>query len=163
MLLPHYWYVWWKPGYSDGKRVEVSTTTAASQRANPPQQTKPGYVPTMPVVDVEIVGSCELAGLAQVLAVQIGSALGSAEGGTWVKVRLLAQDRYAENRTDHSPQPVFVKVLQRHRLTGDALTAAIVAITQIVADATNRPAESVHLVFSESAAGRVSFGGKLVE
>ena len=122
-----------------------------------------GYVASMPVVDVEIVGSCELAGLSEVLAVQIGSALGSAEGGTWVKVRLLPQDQYAENRSDAAPQPVFISVLQHARLWGASLATAVENITQIVAEATDRPAENVHLVFSESAAGWASFGGKLVD
>jgi len=117
----------------------------------------------MPVVDIEIVGSCELAGLSEVLADQIGTALGSSDGGTWVKVRLLPRTQYAENRNDATPQPVFVNVLQHTRLSGASLATAVESITRIVAEATDRPSENVHLVFSASSTGRVSFGGNLVE
>lgn len=117
----------------------------------------------MPIVDVEIVGSSDVADVAQRLALQIGDALASPPGGTWVKVHWLTLAQYAENGGEPTPEPVIVTILQRHRLEGEPLRNAVASITDAVAEITRRPSSRVHIIFSESAVGRVAFGGKLVE
>ena len=72
----------------------------------------------MPIVDVTIVvGRDEkvAAGLTQTLADEVGRVLNSSPGQTWVRLHLLAQDRYAENNSSlgSTELPVFVVLLTR--------------------------------------------------
>jgi phenylpyruvate tautomerase PptA (4-oxalocrotonate tautomerase family) len=118
----------------------------------------------MPVVDVELVGEADVsAELSQRLADAIGAALTSRPGGTWVRVRELARDHYAENGGLDDVRPVFVTVLERSRPRGEALAERVARVTAAVAEATGRPAENVHVLFEDDAAGRLAFGGRLVE
>jgi len=119
----------------------------------------------VPVVDVELVGDTSVtAQLTQRLADEIGQALDSRPGGTWVRVRLLDQAHYAENGgMDDSVRPVFVTVLERQRPEGEDLARRVGRVTTAVAEATGRPAENVHVLFEASAAGRLAFGGRLVD
>jgi phenylpyruvate tautomerase PptA (4-oxalocrotonate tautomerase family) len=120
----------------------------------------------MPILTVEIVlADRELEpDLAQSLADAAGRALGSPPGQTWVRVRPLGRDRYAENesRIGDGDLPVFVTVLMRRSPVGADLQAEVTALTQAVAQVVRRPATCVHLEYAPAAAGRVSFGGKLV-
>ncbi len=119
----------------------------------------------MPIVDVELVGETLVtADTTQRLADAVGEALASRPGGTWVRVRLLEQGRYAENGgMPEGVQPVFVTVLERHRPTGQELTDRVARVTTAVADVTGRDPENVHVLFDDDAAGRLAFGGRLVE
>jgi hypothetical protein len=58
--------------------------------------------------------------------------------------------------------PVFVTVLVRQSPVGADLQAEVAALTQAIAQVVRRPGTSVHLEYAPAAAGRVSFGGKLV-
>jgi phenylpyruvate tautomerase PptA (4-oxalocrotonate tautomerase family) len=123
----------------------------------------------MPIVDVEFVAAAAGAGVAAVsaraLADAIGSALGTPAGRTWVRLRRLDGADYAENGIELSPGewPVFVTV--RHaRLPADAaLRAELAVVTQAVAHCVGRPPERVHVEYALAGAGRVAFGGRLVE
>ncbi len=119
----------------------------------------------MPIVDVELVGETLVtADTSQRLADAVGEALSSRAGGTWVRVRLLEHGRYAENGgMPEGVQPVFVTVLERHRPTGDELKDRVARVTAAVAEVTGRDPENVHVLFEDDAAGRLSFGGRLVE
>lgn len=119
----------------------------------------------MPIVDVELVGETDVTTeLSQRLADSIGTALTSRPGGTWVRVRELARDHYAENGgLADDVRPVFVTVLERIRPREEVLTERVTAVTAAVAEVTGRPAEHVHVLFEEGAAGRLAFGGRLVE
>jgi len=119
----------------------------------------------VPVVDVELVGPADVtAALTRRLADRVGEALGSRLGGTWVRVRELALDHYAENGgLEDDVRPVFVTVLERARPRGGELAQKVARVTAAVAEVTGRPAEHVHVLFEDGAAGRLAFGGRLVE
>jgi phenylpyruvate tautomerase PptA (4-oxalocrotonate tautomerase family) len=119
----------------------------------------------MPIVDVELVGDADVSALTtQRLADALGDALSSRPGGTWVRVRQLERSRYAENGgVDEAVHPVFVTVLERTRATGQDLVDRIARVTAGVADLTGRDPSNVHVLFESDAAGRLSFGGRLVE
>ena len=120
----------------------------------------------MPIIDVEIVGpitEAVRAGLAQRIADAAGAALNSGPQGTWVKVRYLAEDAYAEN--DGSPrdggQPVFVSVLVAELADRTLLSEQAVRLASAVAVGCGRSTASVHIIFEPAGAGRVAFGGQL--
>ena len=119
----------------------------------------------MPIVDVELVGeTLATADTTQRLADAVGEALESRPGGTWVRVRLLDRSCYAENGgLPEGVQPVFVTVLERHRPTGKELTDRVARVTAAVAGVVGRDPVNVHVLFEDDAAGRLSFGGRLVE
>ena len=121
----------------------------------------------MPILDVVMVVAPEgrvAAGLAQSLADAAGRALGSPAGQTWVRLHLLAAEHYAENESSlaSTELPVFVTVLKR-ALAGQAeLVNEIHALTDAIAGVMERAQSCVHVEYAPPAAGRLSFGGKLV-
>jgi phenylpyruvate tautomerase PptA (4-oxalocrotonate tautomerase family) len=122
----------------------------------------------MPIVTVELVVDAGIAleqDLAQSLADAIGRALKSPSGQTWVRLRSLGRSEYAENEASVGSDdlPVFVTVLKRQVPLGAELQAEAAALTQATAQVVRRPASCVHVEYAPAAAGRVSFGGKLVE
>jgi phenylpyruvate tautomerase PptA (4-oxalocrotonate tautomerase family) len=122
----------------------------------------------MPIVTVHIVANTERPldhNLAQALADAVGRALESPPGQTWVRLRSLSRDEYAENESvvDASELPVFVSILERQPPTGAKLQAEVNALTRAVAHVVGRPATRVHIEYAPAAAGRISFGGKLVQ
>lgn len=121
----------------------------------------------MPIIDVELVLGDDEAlppSLAATIAERAGPVLRGHPGGTWVKVRALSADRYAES--DGGPpegvRPVFVTVLEARLPAEEELTRRVEALTGVVADACARPAENVHVRYLPEAAGRQAFGGRLV-
>ena len=121
----------------------------------------------MPIVNIEIVASpnCGVAaGLAQALADVVGSALNSPPGNTWVRLRVLAQDNYAENAAslESKDLPIFVTVLSRALPEGADFVRTIAALTTSIADVTGRNPSRVHIEYAPAAAGRLSFGGNVV-
>lgn len=122
----------------------------------------------MPIVDVELVverGRVVADGLAQSLADAIGDTLHSPQGRTWIRLRLLGKDCYAENDAPREAAvlPVFVNVLQRKPPEGAELAAEVTELTAVIAKATGRPLSCVHVEYAPAAAGRIAFGGRLVE
>jgi phenylpyruvate tautomerase PptA (4-oxalocrotonate tautomerase family) len=121
----------------------------------------------MPIIDVEIVVAPDgpiPAGLAQALADASGRALGSPAGRTWIRLRLLPREHYAENECSLAATelPVFVTVLKR-ALPGPAeMTDEIAGLTGSIADLLARDQTCVHVEYAPAASGRVAFGGKLV-
>lgn len=88
----------------------------------------------MPIVDIELVAISERA-LSQILvnslADSLGKVFGSQPGRTWVRLRFLSREAYAENETNLSIDqlPVFVTVLHAHPSKGAALMTEVNAIT----------------------------------
>ena len=122
----------------------------------------------MPVVTVEFVSDSDRPirdGLAQVLADAVGRVLGTPPGQTWVRLRSLQPNQYAENDThlEASELPVFVTLLERLPPTGAELQAQVASLTQAIAQVFGRPGGCVHIEYTSAASGRVSFGGKLVQ
>lgn len=120
----------------------------------------------MPILEVRVVGELAAhleADLAQRIADAAGAALGSRPGGTWVTVDTVPAARYAENGGAGEVAPVFVRVLLRDGPPREGLAAQVAALTAALAGCCGRPAENVHVVYEPAAAGRVAFGGRLVE
>ena len=120
----------------------------------------------MPIIDIEFVHSAQASALpnAGTLAAAIGRALGT-PGRTWVRLRTLDANCYAENESAVSPSelPVFVTVLHAHLPSGPALAAEVQVLTQAVASCVGCPAERVHVQYAPAGAGRQAFGGSLVK
>lgn len=119
----------------------------------------------MPIVDVELVADGVPDGAAQALADVVGAVLGTPAGETWVRLRALAPAAYAESAGGPRPDatPVFVTVTRRHVPARPALVQEIDALTHAIAGVLRRSAEQVHIEYAPPAAGRVAFGGRLVE
>ena len=122
----------------------------------------------MPIVTVELVADSDHASernLAQALADAIGLVLASPPGQTWVRLRWLARHEYAENESSVSADqlPVFVSVVKRQLPPAPELQAEVSALTEAIAKTVNRPAACVHVAYEPAAAGRVSFGGRIVQ
>ena len=122
----------------------------------------------MPIVDIEIVGDVTkpVAGmLSQALADGAGRVFASPPARTWVRVRTIARDSYAENGIAVAPsnEPVFVRVLKRQVPERSELAREITALTQVIASTVGRPMDQVHVEYAAAAAGRMAFGGNLVE
>jgi phenylpyruvate tautomerase PptA (4-oxalocrotonate tautomerase family) len=118
----------------------------------------------MPILDVEIVTSEPLdGGLAARIADLAAQVFGGPPASTWVRVRSLPQEQYAENGTA-SPEgwhSVFVTVCKAQRPTGPALETEVHALTEGVAQVCGRPVENVHILYEPDAQGRIAFGGTL--
>jgi len=122
----------------------------------------------MPVVTIEVVADTDRAietNLARSLADAVGRTLASPPGQTWVRLRSLARNHYAENESpvDTGQLPVFVTILERLPPSGANLQAEVTALTRAIAQALDRPAACVHIKYAAAAIGRVSFGGELVD
>lgn len=122
----------------------------------------------MPIVTVEVVAGASEAmtqDLAQPLADAIGGALKSAPGQTWVRVRSIARDQYAENDAtlEAAQSPVFVTILKEQTPRRAELEREVAALTRAVAQVVGRPATCVHIEYAPAAAGRLAFGGVLVQ
>ena len=122
----------------------------------------------MPIVDVELVAdssSVVAPGLAQSLADAVGRTLQSPPGQTWVRLRVLERDQYAENESclETTELPVFVTVLKRALPEGAELAGEIMALAGAIAQVTGRAMSCVHIEYAPAAAGRLGFGGRLVE
>ncbi len=122
----------------------------------------------MPIVNVELVAEPNdtlAAGLAQSLADAVGGSLNSPPGQTWVRMRILAREHYAENASplESVDLPVFVTVLKRALPERAVLAVEFAALTSSIAKVTGRNPACVHIEYAPAAAGRLSFGGRLVE
>ena len=122
----------------------------------------------MPILEVEIVlrpRETLPVDLVGQLADRAAAALGYQPGGTWVKLRPLPPEQYAEGG-DGPPEgvyPVFVSVLKADLPQADQLAAEIANLTQAIAQVCDRPPESVHILYQRPARGRIAFGGRLLE
>jgi phenylpyruvate tautomerase PptA (4-oxalocrotonate tautomerase family) len=119
----------------------------------------------MPIVDVEMVAGSSPAGLAQALADAAAAVFGSPAGQTWVRLRALPPASYAENGGNVPPDaaPVFVTVTKRALPPRTLLVQEIDALTHAIAGVVGRPPHRVHVQYAPAAAGRMAFGGVLVE
>jgi phenylpyruvate tautomerase PptA (4-oxalocrotonate tautomerase family) len=121
----------------------------------------------MPLVDVAIVLRPQeslRATLARELADRIGEVLGSSPGSTWVTVRAIGTDQYAENLTESTAEvrPVFVTIRKSQLPPRDMLQREVSALTPAIARVCGRPEQHVHIIYQPDGAGRVAFGGALV-
>jgi phenylpyruvate tautomerase PptA (4-oxalocrotonate tautomerase family) len=122
----------------------------------------------MPILEVTLVlkpGESLPPGLAPALADAAAAVFGSEPGGTWVQLTALPADHYSENGGGPPAGviPVFVRVLKSRLPEPDALRAEAQRLAAAVAAVAGRPAENVHIIYEPPGAGRVAFGGRLVE
>jgi phenylpyruvate tautomerase PptA (4-oxalocrotonate tautomerase family) len=120
----------------------------------------------MPIIDVELVaGTAERQGLAARLADSLAAVLGSGPMGCWVRVRRLAPEHYAENGggPPEGVRPVFVSVLLAELPEPGTRRVQASAIASEVARVLDLPPQQVHVLYQPAAAGRVAFGGRLLE
>lgn len=115
----------------------------------------------MPIFHVELSGDPPPA-LARRLADELGILMDSAPGHTWVRIIPCDPVYYAENETEGVPRSVFVRVILRALPDEHALAERARAITRIVAAASGRTEDDVHVYFDPPASGRIAFGGELV-
>lgn len=120
----------------------------------------------MPIVDVEIVlrpGEALHQEVVVQLADELSEIFQSPRGGTWVKIRGLSVDHYAENgRRPAEVYPIFISVLKAKFPETDEIEMEVEKITGAVARICGRPSENVHVIYQPEARGRVAFGGKMV-
>jgi phenylpyruvate tautomerase PptA (4-oxalocrotonate tautomerase family) len=87
----------------------------------------------MPIVTVEIVAGANDAmpqNLAQSLADAIGGALQCPPGQTWVRLRSIERDQYAENNApvDAARLPIFVTILKKQMPPREELKREVSAL-----------------------------------
>lgn len=119
----------------------------------------------MPILNVEIVAHPHerfSPHLAADLADRSGHIFGSPPGNTWIKVRFIAPENYAENDSQDGVFPVFVSILKAQLPPADDLQAEVAQLTEAIAQICDRPRQNVHILYLPPGAGRVAFGGKLV-
>jgi phenylpyruvate tautomerase PptA (4-oxalocrotonate tautomerase family) len=101
-------------------------------------------------------------GLARRIADAAGAALEAEPGGTWVKLRFLTEDEYAESGgAPAGVLPVFVSLLTGAPPDGDARAEQVRRVTRAVAGACGRPAANVHVLVQPAAKGRIAFGERM--
>jgi len=120
----------------------------------------------MPIVDVEIVlrpNETFRQEIVAQLAAELGEVFHSPQRGTWVKVRGLPADHYAENSGMlEGVYPVFLTIIKSEVPLPDEIQKEVEKITDAVAQICGRPSENVHVIYQPEGKGRVAFGGKLI-
>ena len=121
----------------------------------------------MPIVDIELVceSEAEFTGFsAAQLADALGAAFGTPPGRTWVRLRYLSSQHYAENDSTLAAAelPVFVTVLHAHVPDADTLAGEARLITEVVARSLARATQRVHVQYAPPGAGRLAVGGEWV-
>ena len=121
----------------------------------------------MPILEIEIVvdeGEALDDGLASWLAESAGQVFGAPPGSTWVRLRFLSADNYAESGggPPEGVRPVFVRVLQASPTKAELLEDEVRKLTETIGELCNRPSRHVHVLYDLPAEGRMAFGGRLV-
>ena len=121
----------------------------------------------MPILEIDIVtrtGERLPNNLARSLADAAGDALDTSTGQTWVKLRTMPVEHYAENGCDlpADVSPVFVTVLKVRLPDPKQLAKESKQLAETIARVCDRPSDNVHILYLPSAIGRMAFGGNLV-
>ena len=121
----------------------------------------------MPILTIEIISFSreqEKAGLASIIADRAGDIFSSMPGGTWVKIRWLPAEQYAENGggPPENVRPVFVEILLSELPNPDIMKRQVNLLTEAIAGLCNRSSENVHILYQPAAKGRIAFGGRIV-
>jgi hypothetical protein len=122
----------------------------------------------MPIIDIEFVADADdaICGVpAQRWADALGQALATPAGRTWVRLRRLDAQLYAENEAPVAADehPVFVQLLLARWPEEPAWSQQMTALTEAVSAISGRPADRVHVQLAPPAAGRQAFGGHWVK
>jgi len=122
----------------------------------------------MPVLEVTVIGDAPARsrqGWAGRIAEAAGAVFQSGPGNTWVVLHEHPLADYAENAAGPGERyaPVFVRVLKKNLPAPPELGVEVEALTRAVAEVCGRDPAQVHVIYEPPAAGRVAFGGRLVE
>ena len=84
---------------------------------------------------------------------------------TWVKVESQPRAHYAENGATPTDMvyPTFVEVLKAKLAEPEVLAVEADEIAVIVSGVLSCPKENTHILYLSEAAGRIAFGGKLLD
>lgn len=82
---------------------------------------------------------------------------------TWVRIRYLPSEQYAENEAPEGPAvlPTFITILKNRPPEPGLMASQMLAIAQGLSPIINRPAGSIHILYEASALGRLGVGGIL--
>lgn len=120
----------------------------------------------MPIVEVEIVlrpNESLRKEMVTELADEFGDIFQSPQGGTWVKVRGLPAEHYAENGgMQEGVYPIFVSIIKSKLPLIDELQIEVEKIIGAVAQVCGRSSENVHVIYQPEGRGRIAFGGTIV-
>lgn len=122
----------------------------------------------MPILRVTAIGVDEaaVAHLAQPIADATAPILvpDQPAGRVWVTVQAIPRARYAENGCElpADARPIWVEILMKSPPAGDAMDRQVAELTRVLASATARPEESIHVIYETPGSGRVAFGGRVV-
>ena len=122
----------------------------------------------MPIIDVQFVlprAETLPEGLAQDLVNRLGKVLSVQPGHLWLRLQVLPASNYAENESSVSDHdlPIFVTVMHAKSPTGKALESEAVTVAQAVAEVIAKDRTQIHVEYAPSGAGRIAFGGNLVQ
>ena len=120
----------------------------------------------MPIFNIEIVSFAreqQEAALAGIIADKAGDIFSSVPGRTWVKIRWLSAEQYAENGggPPENVRPVFVEILLSELPNPEEMKRQINLLTETISQLCNRPPENVHILYQPAAKGRMAFGGRI--
>ena len=121
----------------------------------------------MPILRVEIIsaaGEKKNINLATIIADKAGDIFDSKPGGTWVSVKRVMAEDYAENGggPPNDVRPVFVEILLAQIPDQDEMQRQVILLTDTIAEVCDRPPENVHIQYLPAARGRMAFGGRFV-
>ncbi len=117
----------------------------------------------MPILDFEFIGGEPTDHLAQKLADSTGEIFGSAPGHTWVKIKFIPTNQYAESNVLFETGPVFVSVLLRQTPELVEKEKLSKKLCKVVGEITGRADENIHIIFLPEGFNSVAFGGNLVK
>ncbi len=121
----------------------------------------------MPILNIEIVGQLEEhlhSGLTQKLADTAAEVFKSPPHGTWVKIHFISEEHYAENEGSlKETYPVFITIVLAKPPVGPDLARQVQNLTISLAPVLGRKPGNIHIIIELPAAGRIAFGGKLME
>jgi phenylpyruvate tautomerase PptA (4-oxalocrotonate tautomerase family) len=118
----------------------------------------------MPIIKLEIVlyPQEELdEALAQKLANALGQIFGTGPNETWVMVRPVEANHYAENDETQRYYPVFASVLKGAWPERALLEKEANQLNQVIGELCHRPQAHVHILYETPASGRIAFGGQI--
>jgi hypothetical protein len=122
----------------------------------------------MPIIDIQFVlpkGQALPEGLAQDLVDRLGRVLSVQPGHLWLRLQVLPASNYAENESAVASHdlPIFVTVMRAKSPEGKALESEAASVAEAVAEVVTRGRTQVHVEYAPSGAGRIAFGGSLVQ
>ena len=119
----------------------------------------------MPLVEIEFVGSMPPSAgeLSRELADALGEVFQSARAETWIRMRHLPVDHYAENGEDDpmGAEAIFVSITKRDLPDPSLLANEATQVASVVATLCQRSIDRVHVIYEPAARGRIAFGGRL--